>query len=51
MMKQSVISAITNRPFGSTLKLLIYFNPYAGFKSRSHVDNVMEFIEKTNLTS
>ena len=48
-MRTAIIQAITNRPFGNTLKLLICFNPYAGTDSKKHLSNVLTFMEKTNL--
>ena len=48
-MQEIVIEAITNRAFGSSLKLLICFNPAAGANSKNHLIKILDFIEKTNL--
>ena len=48
-LKAAVVEAITNRPTGSSLKVLIYFNPNAGSNSAKHLDQVLDFVEKTNL--
>ena len=48
-MKETLISTISNRPFGNTLKLLIYFNPVSGSNSKKHLNAILAFIKMTNL--
>ena len=43
-MRKGIIEAITNRKYGETLKLLIYFNPNAGSNSKKHLNSILSFI-------
>ena len=47
--KQNLKYLIANRKVGESLDILVCFNPSAGSNSRSHLDNVLQFIKKTNL--